>query len=230
MQGQKRYLSDVPDSLYDAVSGVDKLVICDCDDPQENQGEVVGNVLRAWQVYRQDFAENQRAFNGKVQIFNFKRETDFELWDLERNYPSDMCYGIQRAGWTRNERGTALFVGQFFEAYGQCTLRSPVLKLNFSRFGGILIGVYNAAVKTGSLFTFARQISRKHAFSTNLISSARQAPGTMFVCPSMPSRRCGQMGYRCQTMSRWSFVEKMSYKWVSFIALMVRSESMKVSE
>lgn len=29
----------------------------------------------------------------QVQIFNFKRETDFELWDLERNYPSDMCRG-----------------------------------------------------------------------------------------------------------------------------------------
>jgi len=147
MKGQKRFLSTVPESLYDAVSGVDKLVICDCDDPQENQGEVVGNVLRAWQLYRQDFAENQRAFNSKVQIFNFNRATDFELWDLERQYPSDMCYGVQRAGWTRNEYGTAHFVGQFYEAFGQCTLRSPKLKLNFSRFGGILIGVYNAAVK-----------------------------------------------------------------------------------
>lgn len=147
MQGQKRFLANVPDSLYDAVSGVDKLVICDCDEPQENQGEVVGNVLRAWQLYRQDFAEYQRAFNGKVQIFNFKRSTDLELWDLERQYPSDMCYGVQRAGWTRNEKGLALFLGQFFEAYGQCTLRSPKLKLNFSRFGGILVGVYNAAVK-----------------------------------------------------------------------------------
>eukprot|EP00435_Cladocopium_sp_Y103_P009342 s2326_g2.t1 len=165
MQGEKRFLASVPDSLYDAVSGVDKLVICDCDDPQENQGEVVGNVLRAWQLYRQDmglysadFAEYQRAFNGKVQIFNFKRSTDFELWDLERQYPSDMCYGVQRAGMADNCRqcqtcsqGLALFLGQFFEAYGQCTLRSPKLKLNFSRFGGILIGVYNAAVKNKHL-------------------------------------------------------------------------------
>lgn len=29
--------------------------------------------------------------------------------------------------------------------------RSPKLKLNFSRFGGILIGVYNAAVKNKHL-------------------------------------------------------------------------------
>ena len=31
--------------------------------------------------------------------------------------------------------------------------RSPKLKLNFSRFGGILIGVYNAAVKNKCLGT-----------------------------------------------------------------------------
>ena len=91
-------------------------------------------------------------------------------------------------------KGLALFLGQFFEAYGQCTLRlgirkwascflqrdlltlvcwnsctpsarisatsglrdaidarSPKLKLNFSRFGGILVGVYNAAVKNKHL-------------------------------------------------------------------------------
>lgn len=29
----------------------------------------------------------------QVQIFNFNRATDFELWDLERQYPSDMCLG-----------------------------------------------------------------------------------------------------------------------------------------
>ena len=29
----------MPDSLYDAVAGVDKLVICDCDAPDQNQGE-----------------------------------------------------------------------------------------------------------------------------------------------------------------------------------------------
>lgn len=28
---------------------------------------------------------------AEVQIFNFDRTTDFELWDLERQYPSDMC-------------------------------------------------------------------------------------------------------------------------------------------
>eukprot|EP00913_Durusdinium_trenchii_P022246 g20901.t1 len=144
MKGQKTYLGKVPDSLYDAVAGVDKLVICDCDsdDFDETQSEVISNVLRAWQLYRQDFAEQQRAFNSKVQIFNFDRTTDFELWDLERQYPSDMCYG-----WTRNSQGTAHFVGQFFEAFGQCQLRSPKLKLNFSRFGGLLVGVYNGAVK-----------------------------------------------------------------------------------
>ncbi|CAJ1396412.1 unnamed protein product [Effrenium voratum] len=146
-KAKKTALGTVPDSLYDAVAGVDKLVICDCDDPSDDQGEVVGNVLRAWQIYRQDFAESQRAYSSKVQVFNFQRSTDFELWDLERQYPSDMCYGVQRAGWTRNERGTALFIGQFFEPLGQCQLRSPKLKLNFSRFGGIILCAYNAAVK-----------------------------------------------------------------------------------
>jgi len=139
-------IGTVPDSLYDAVAGVDKLVICDCDEPNEEFGEVVSNVLRSWQIYRQDFAEKQKAFSSKVQVFNFDRQTDFELWDLERQYPSDMCYGIQRAGWTRDSFGEALFVGQFFEDMGQCQLRSPRLKLNFSKFGGLIIRVYNQAV------------------------------------------------------------------------------------
>ncbi|CAE7827113.1 DRG2 [Symbiodinium sp. CCMP2456] len=144
--GPRESLGTVPDSLYDAVAGVDKLVICDCDEPNEEFGEVVSNVLRSWQLYRKDFAEEQRAFNSKVQVFNFQRQTDFELWDLERQYPSDMCYGVQRAGWTRNSYGDALFVGQFFEDMGQCQLRSPRLKLNFSKFGGLIVTVYNQAV------------------------------------------------------------------------------------
>lgn len=137
---------NIPDSLYDAVAGVDKLVICDSDGPGSLPGQVVTNVLTAWQHYRQDFAEYQRAYSSKVRIFNFNRETDFDLWDLERQAPSDMCYGTQRAGWTRSSWGSALLIGQFFEPLAQTQLKSPILKLNFKRFGGLLLHVYNQAV------------------------------------------------------------------------------------
>lgn len=42
--------------------------------------------------------------------------------------------------------------------------RSPKLKLNFSRFGGILIGVYNAAVKNKCLGTNCMARGMRHAF------------------------------------------------------------------
>jgi len=144
------YLKSIPDDVYDAVSGVDKIVVCECDAKADPRAALtvqsVKNVLACWQLYRSDFAEGQRAYTSKVRLFNFKRETDFELWDLERKRPSDSCYGLQKAGWTRNSSGTALFIGQFFEPVGQVTLKSPVLKLNFKRFGGLLITVYNQAV------------------------------------------------------------------------------------
>eukprot|EP00930_Biecheleria_cincta_P038977 TRINITY_DN26797_c0_g1_i1.p1 TRINITY_DN26797_c0_g1~~TRINITY_DN26797_c0_g1_i1.p1 ORF type:complete len:1066 (-),score=187.54 TRINITY_DN26797_c0_g1_i1:139-3336(-) len=138
-------IDHVPDSLYDAVAGVDKLVICDSDSAGV-PGQVVTNVLLAWQAYRQDFAECQRAYSSKVRVFNFNRETDFDLWDLERQNPSDMSYGKQRGGWTRNSHGRPMFIGHFLEDFAQSQLRSPKLKLNFKRFGGLLIRVYNQAI------------------------------------------------------------------------------------
>jgi len=150
VEQQKERVSgrNVPDDMYNAVAGIDKLVICQCDeDPVHSlSAATVKDVLSAWQVYRQDFAERQRQYTAKVRIFNFARDTDFELWDLERQRPSDMCYGQQKGGWTRNSHGTALFIGQFFEPVGQAQLRSPRLKLNFKRFSGLLIRVYNQAV------------------------------------------------------------------------------------
>jgi len=138
----------LPDDMYNAVAGIDKLVICQCDeDPKDSlSAATIKDVLSAWQIYRQEFAERQRQYTAKVRIFNFARDTDFELWDLERQKPTDMCYGLQKAGWTRNSQGTAMFIGQFFEPVGQAQLRSPRLKLNFKRFSGLLIRVYNQAV------------------------------------------------------------------------------------
>lgn len=139
---------NLPDDMYNAVAGIDKLVVCQCDeDPNQSlSAGTIKDVLSCWQIYRQEFAERQRQYTSKVRIFNFARETDFELWDLERQRPSDMCYGLQKGGWTRNSHGTALFIGQFFEPVGQAQLRSPRLKLNFKRFSGVLIRVYNQAV------------------------------------------------------------------------------------
>ena len=33
-----------------------------------------------------------------MQVFNFDRQTDFELWDLERQYPSDMSPSLTMKG------------------------------------------------------------------------------------------------------------------------------------
>lgn len=146
-QVQSKY---IPDDLYDAVAGIDKLVICQCDEEggqaERLRVDTVMNVLACWQMYRNEFAEMQRSYTTKVRLFNFARETDFELWDVERQRPSDLCYGQQRCGWTRNSYGKAHFIGQFFEPLGQAQLKSPKLKLNFKRFSGLLVRVYNQAV------------------------------------------------------------------------------------
>jgi len=60
-----------------------------------------------------------------------------------------------------------------------CCARSPKLKLNFSRFGGILIGVYNAAVKnkhlgevhTGSVLESGRDHTEKHTVSNRFFAA-----------------------------------------------------------
>jgi len=143
--------SNITDDLYDAVAGIDKLVICACDNETSKaaerlSGQIVKNVLACWQIYRYEFAERQRSYSSKVQLFNFSRETDFELWGVERQRPSDLSYGNQRVGWTVNSDEKALFLGQFFEDYCQAALKSPKLKLNFRRFSGLMIKVYNQAV------------------------------------------------------------------------------------
>lgn len=142
----------MPNDLYDAVAGIDKVVICGCEDAAAGFGAAsltglaVKDVLACWQLYRMDYAEKQRSYTPKVRLFNFQRQTDFELWDLERQKPSDLCYGQQRVGWTRNSYKKPLFIGQFFEPVAQALLKSPRLKLNFKRFSGLLVRVYNQAV------------------------------------------------------------------------------------
>jgi hypothetical protein len=138
----------LPEDLYGAVAGIDKLVICSCDTDGPGTRKTmkqVTDVLSAWQLYRADFAEAQKAYSAKVQIFDFDKRVDFELWSVDRNYPSDAVYGIIRASWTRNSHGTAMFIGQFYEPVAQTLLKSPILKLNFKRFSGILFHGYNQA-------------------------------------------------------------------------------------
>jgi len=137
----------LPDDLYDAVAGIDKMVLCDCDDEGRTgiTGRDVKNLLATWMMYRHDFAESQRAYTTKVRLFNFDREADFDLWDVESSQPSDMCYGLQSCTWSRCSvyEKTAMFQGRFFEPVAQAQLRSPRLKLNFTRFGGIVFTCYN---------------------------------------------------------------------------------------
>jgi len=147
----------LPDDLYDAVAGIDKVVICDCD---ENSGKAsitgrdVKNLLSTWMIYRNDFAESQRAYTTKVRLFNFDRDADFDLWEVENSRPSDLSYGRQQCGWVRKQDNDnylikdnkAMFLGRFYEPVHQAQLKSPQLKLNFTRFGGIIFTCYNAAV------------------------------------------------------------------------------------
>jgi NAD(P)-dependent dehydrogenase (short-subunit alcohol dehydrogenase family) len=140
----------LPDDLYDAVAGIDKLVICQCDEEktgssQRLTGQAVKSILSCWQCYRYDFADRQRNYAAKVRIFNFKRDTDVELWDTEDpKRPSDTCYGNQRVGWGPqiSKRGKRMYggkwIGAFYEPLGQASIRSPKLKLNFRRFSGLI--------------------------------------------------------------------------------------------
>mmetsp|Transcript_100711 Transcript_100711/g.178804 ORF Transcript_100711/g.178804 Transcript_100711/m.178804 type:complete len:1154 (+) Transcript_100711:49-3510(+) len=145
--------------IYDLVAGTDKLVVCDCEE-KPTSARLVKNLISAWQLYRADFSEGQKAFQSKVSIFNFRKEADFELWDVERITPSDMCYGGQDVTWLQNPRtkNEARYSGEFFPSYdgersaGQTQLRSPLLKLNFSKFSGLLVSVRNRDMKNKYAF------------------------------------------------------------------------------
>eukprot|EP00929_Paragymnodinium_shiwhaense_P000323 TRINITY_DN100568_c0_g1_i1.p1 TRINITY_DN100568_c0_g1~~TRINITY_DN100568_c0_g1_i1.p1 ORF type:complete len:1148 (+),score=387.92 TRINITY_DN100568_c0_g1_i1:110-3553(+) len=142
------YNRHLPRDLYDAVAGADKIIVCDCDEESKTPvtWKVVKNILAGWQMYRLDFAESQRAYTSKVCVFNFDRDSDFDLWSVERDNPSDVCFGQQHIAWNRNSMGGALFIGGFMEDYGQALIKSPVLKLNLAKFTGLMIRVYNQAV------------------------------------------------------------------------------------
>jgi len=140
---------DIPNDLYGAVAGIDKLVICQCDDdPDETVTEQhVKNVLSCWQIYRFEFADTQRAYATKVRLFRFDRDTDFDLWDVESDVPSDVCYGGQSTSWKRvGPDKLGQWIGGFSDPVGQALLKSPKLKLNFKRFGGLVLHVYNSAL------------------------------------------------------------------------------------
>lgn len=136
---------EIPDDLYSAVSGIDKLVVCNCDKESQSRwhGALVRNVLSCWQMYRYDFADRQRSYSSKVRLFNFERDTDFGLWGLEQQKQTDVNYGNQCAGWTRGVRNEAIFIGNFFDDIAQTLLKSPILKLNFKRFSGLILNCFN---------------------------------------------------------------------------------------
>lgn len=155
----------IPMDLYEAVAGVDKVVACFSDEVGESQrmmAQELKNILSCWQCYRYDFAESQRAYSSKVTLFRLLRDTDFELWNVEQQFPSDMRYGLQFAMWKKNllprysapeegaEQGRKIykeaqtwFHSGFYEPLGQVVLNSPKLRLNFTKFSGILIRVHN---------------------------------------------------------------------------------------
>uniref|UniRef100_A0A7S2INQ6 Uncharacterized protein n=1 Tax=Zooxanthella nutricula TaxID=1333877 RepID=A0A7S2INQ6_9DINO len=150
-------VSDRPRDLFEAVNGIDKIVICDCDhdpsssSPRRLNGLLVNRVLSAWMWYRFLYSERQRAFATKVRIFNFYRAADIALWQTEASMPSDMAYGKQSTFWLMDEfRGTEermpVYIGWFEEAVCQAVLKSPRLKLNFKRFSGLHAKFYNAAI------------------------------------------------------------------------------------
>jgi len=156
---------NLPVDIYNAVSGVDKVVICASDamdeegnEREELKGMFVQNVLSSWQLYRADFAEQQRAYSAKVRLFNFARGTDIELWsNMQWSYEDDRCFNYQRTFWfqrfTRTSSDGKSIFGQWKGVYPksvegdfQSELTSPTLKLNFSRFSGLVFSCFNCAV------------------------------------------------------------------------------------
>lgn len=167
--GEQVWSNRLPDDLYDAVAGIDKLVICQCDEEKKGSGQrltgqAVKSILACWQCYRFNFADQQRNYAVKVRIFNFKRDTDVELWDTEDpKRPSDLCYGNQNVGWfpqTSKEGGKRMFggkwIGAFYEPLGQASIRSPKLKLNFRRFSGLIAKLLSQGDVTKRYIWFLR--------------------------------------------------------------------------
>ncbi|CAK0826997.1 unnamed protein product [Prorocentrum cordatum] len=148
----RRGAHEVVSDLYESVAGVDKFVVCSGGEAGAPSAKQVRDLLACWQLYRADFSEGQGAYSAKVRLFSFDRQTDLELWDLERRRHSDVCYGDHRARWARDPSGSARLVGHFLEPFGQVQLRSPVLKLDLRRFGGLVLRLRGRA--PGSRLSF----------------------------------------------------------------------------
>mmetsp|Transcript_40479 Transcript_40479/g.90791 ORF Transcript_40479/g.90791 Transcript_40479/m.90791 type:complete len:1106 (+) Transcript_40479:42-3359(+) len=143
------YHDDVPEDLYNAVAGVDKMIICACDkDSKDNKSPTYSQlrgILAAWKEYRKDFSECNRSQASTLTLFSFKDEVSRSLWAVETRNPSDSCYGAQYAVWERNRYtgNAAMFQGVFFEEIAQATLLSPTLRLNFKSFSALMLSVYS---------------------------------------------------------------------------------------
>lgn len=141
----------VPAKLYDAVTGIDKFVICACDKEELAEqppgslpiGKIVSSALSTWQRYRLEFADLQKAYATKVRLFDFSRATDRRIFSIEWVKETDLRYGWSRCGWAVDKFGKGLFIGWFHQEVGQCLLKSQTLKLNFKRFSGLMLNCYN---------------------------------------------------------------------------------------
>jgi len=153
------YSDDVPEDLYNAVAGVDKMIICACDqDSKSPTYSQLRGILAAWKEYKRDFSECNRSQASTLTLFSFKDEVSRSLWAVETRNPSDSCYGAQYAVWERNPNtgNAAMLQGTFFEDEAQTTLLSPTLRLNFKSFSALMLNVYSYpdAGETSTTFSF----------------------------------------------------------------------------
>lgn len=143
---------NIIEEVYDAVVGVDKVVVCACDPVgEEDSNAITGialkNILSCWQIYRMDFCDWQSdKYSTSFRLFDLTREIDCQLWATEQSRISDLAFGQHRSIWTpQGKEGfvVGLWWATFMAPQGQAMLKSPTVDLNFSRFSGLLLKCYN---------------------------------------------------------------------------------------
>eukprot|EP00638_Chattonella_subsalsa_P000646 CAMPEP_0117754408 /NCGR_PEP_ID=MMETSP0947-20121206/12813_1 /TAXON_ID=44440 /ORGANISM="Chattonella subsalsa, Strain CCMP2191" /LENGTH=534 /DNA_ID=CAMNT_0005573495 /DNA_START=78 /DNA_END=1682 /DNA_ORIENTATION=- len=144
-------------SLRDAVSGVDKVVIAAAPSADQNGQEVdyygTLNLLQVFQDMR--VLDYGRSLSTKRMLFKFKSDVDRELWNLNEEYR-----GENRVCWKASEYdGKAVFAGTVTQSYGDVSIESVQMKLNLEPFSGFLMKVkgngeaFRVVLRTTSYYT-----------------------------------------------------------------------------
>jgi len=126
-------------SLRDAVSGVDKVVLAAGTDKDDEAQKLdyygTLNILQVFQDMR--VLDYGRSLSTKRMLFKFKSNVDRELWSLNEMYRTapNVCWKASPYD------QKAVFAGTVPRTYGDITIESVQMKLNLEPFSGFLIKV-----------------------------------------------------------------------------------------